>query len=391
MKVTIVGAGPVGLLLSILLSKEHIVTILEKRKEDGRDHGLSISGNTVNTVLNYLNSLYPENACVTMNNTMQQFRDLLLSWSDTPVSTVEIQHRLTEIAKESGVTINYGAAVESINIITDSIIIGADGAHSVIRNVVFGDMKADEHNVQYMAQLKYITSGSARPRKLISAMSYSFLNGLSGSDMVIDFESLAPANFNNALTKPGTLHIPIPESVYDLLSVNGRGKYGTHWYPEELKDIGNYQIAKLYRIIRRYQFSLNMRGGTMSDPKITVLPLTIYRSTDVVKILPLNKVVMLCGDSSSGLIYELGLNKGWLEAVQCAMALENVNSSTLAERLVRYAQFCQNLYEIKRDEILAKHNKIMSVNKSTSTTGIVLTSGLGILLSRIFGGSIVSS
>lgn len=105
---------------------------------------------------------------------------------------------------------------------------------------------------------------------------------------------------------------------------------------------------------------------------------------------------MLVGDSSSGLIYERGLNKGWLEAIKCAQTLTRINVVQLPIRLAHwpeeavlplaeYSQYCIELYENERDKALAKHNKIMLINKSTATTGIILTSGLGVVLSKWIG------
>lgn len=373
MKITIIGAGPVGILLSIFLSTKHSVKIFEKRYGEGRNHGLNISKYTINEIIKHL---------IYLNINEQKIHDIFLNWSDTSISTTEIRDKLIEIAEELGVVIYYGRDISNIE---DSVIIGADGAHSIVRKLVFNDLITDEHNVQYMAQLKYITLGSTSPRKLVSAMSYSFLNGLSGSDMVIDFESLAPVN--DSITKPGTLHIPIPESIYNLLSENNRGKYDTHWTPNELSTISNHQISKLRGIIDRYNFSLSARGGVLGDPKITVFPLKICRSVDVFKFHRCkdfsNKLVVLVGDSSSSLIFEEGLNKGWLEAIQCDKIFENKNSFDIANRLSDYSEFSLNLYEKKRDEILEKHNKIISINNSTSVTGIILTSVLGLFFSRM--------
>ena len=231
MRITIVGAGPVGLLLACLLAREHNVTLLDKRTSTTRDHGLNIDSETIQNINEYISN--------DTNLYMSLLRRLMESWSGISVATSEIQSHLSEIAIAMGVDIRRGIAVESLADINSSVIIGADGAHSKIRELVFNNETTDRHDVQYMAsgfwpsaefneaQLKYKTPGATRRRLPISAMSYSFLNGLSGSDMVLDFESLAPAN--EELRKPGTLHIPIPDSVYEILSANNRGNYNHPW------------------------------------------------------------------------------------------------------------------------------------------------------------------
>lgn len=349
MHISIVGAGPVGLLLSILLSyKNHKVTIYEKRLEYKRDHALDINQETINIIL----------------DECPQLHEVVINWSNNPISTVEIQEILTQEAIKLGVTI-INREIIDLNSIKDNIIIGADGAHSTVRRIIFDDEKTDVHDVQYMVQIKYHTSGNTRPRKMISAMAYSFLNGLSGDDMVLDFETLSGKT--TELIKPGTLHIPVPRSVYNILSADNRGKYDTFWTLEELQNIQNSQIEKLCRIIRRYEISLSFRNGLLGNPKITVIPLSIYRSTNVVNVID-NKLYVLCGDSSSGLIYQLGLNKGLKEAVELSKL-----------DLITYPEFCKSLYEKYRDEILMKHDKIVKGNRKISSVGVVLTSGLGLL------------
>jgi hypothetical protein len=376
MKITIVGAGPVGLLAACLLSRRHRVTVLDKRTESTRSHSLNISSETISVINDYIGEDQDHNIIYLKN--------LLYRWihnNSNYVDTIEIETKLSEIAMEMGVTIRRGVNVDSMEIINNmdaNVIIGADGAKSKIRSLVFNDELVDTHNVQYMVQLKYQTPGSTRPRRNISAIGYSCLNGLSGSDMVLDFESLAPPN--DSLRKSGTLHIPVPRSIYEILSANNRGTYSMPWSIDELATINNQQIAKLVRIIGRYHFSLKWRGGWLENPAITVIPLNIYRSADVVRILPTNKLVMLVGDSSSGLVFERGLNKGWLETVKCVETLSASTPNELILALTEYSHHCMLLYEKERDQILLKHNKLTSSNKAISATGLVATSCLTLLI-----------
>lgn len=141
----------------------------------------------------------------------------------------------------------------------------------------------------------------------------------------------------------------------------------------------------------RYDFSLKWRGCWIEDGVITIIPLTIYRSFDVVRILDNNKIVFLVGDSSSGLVYERGFNKGALEAIQLVKTLNlcheltnkyssNYNSEYLlnsyVDNLVNYSQYCISLYEDEKNEIMKKHNKILLANKSIAVSGKMLTGGL---------------
>lgn len=53
MRITIIGAGPVGLLTACLLSDKHIITVIDKST---RSHSLNISRETVDIIIEYLNN-----------------------------------------------------------------------------------------------------------------------------------------------------------------------------------------------------------------------------------------------------------------------------------------------------------------------------------------------
>jgi hypothetical protein len=103
----------------------------------------------------------------------------------------------------------------------------------------------------------------------------------------------------------------------------------------------------------------------------------MYRSRYVFKITPANQLFMLCGDASSGLIFEQGLGKGWLEAAQCAYTLAEPRPEIIAARLTQYGAYCRDLYDQKRRQIQDKYRKLIHTNVATSAAASVM--GLGIL------------
>jgi len=150
MYITIVGAGPVGLLLSCLLSVKHKVTVLDKRVESSRYHTLNIDKVTVTEIINYLDVITSSNAHILY------LKQLLLQWTN-PVSTVDIETSLTAIAINLGVVIRKGVNINNVNIlnnIKDAVVIGTDGARSNIREIAFNNEITDTHTVHYMAQIK---------------------------------------------------------------------------------------------------------------------------------------------------------------------------------------------------------------------------------------------
>lgn len=374
MRISIVGCGPVGLLIGCLLASRHKITLYEKRDKQLRDHGLDISSKTTKRIIDYI-KFNNNNDNIIYNELISK----LEIWSSENIKTSEIQETLKDICIKLGCKINTNSEITKKSQLKDSIVIGADGANSQIRKMFFDNEIIKNKNLKYMAQLKFMTPVKTRSRLSLSSLFYSLLNSISGSDIVLDFESLGSSinNTNKDHLKHGTLHIPIPKSTYDMLSSNGRGKFDKPLTLNELKGL------KLYRVIKRYEFSLWFRNGQLIDPKITLLPLSIYKSKEVAKFYNDDKLVILAGDSSSGLIYQRGLNKGWLEAVECCNLLGVMNCDIpvkvmdsmyildkfsydyykyseykLNEFINNYSNYCQELYNTEILYINNKHNKI---------------------------------
>ena len=237
MKITIVGAGPVGLLTACLLTHQHTITVIDKRAHSSRAHSLDIGSEVIIAITDYASTLTIDHPLMAV----------IKEWSNQPISTLIIEQTLEQLALSLGVTIRRNVSVSTdteLSELSDQIIIGADGANSMIRRLAFDNAVIDEHEVGYMAQLKYQTPSSTTPRKAISASAYSLLNGLTGPDMVVDFESLAPAS-SDGMQKSGTLHIPVPSPVYTILTAEGRGTHTTAWTVDELSTIDHPKVAKL--------------------------------------------------------------------------------------------------------------------------------------------------
>jgi len=134
MRITIVGAGPVGLLTGCLLANNHNVTILDKRTEPTRSHGLNINDDIIKFIIDYLQETY-------LLEKIKPLCNLLESWRHTPISTIDIETQLSHWAQQLNVIIRRGINVTSIDDIENNIIIGADGAHSKIREIVLMEKK----------------------------------------------------------------------------------------------------------------------------------------------------------------------------------------------------------------------------------------------------------
>lgn len=363
MKITIVGAGPVGLLTGCLLAMNgHTIIVLEKRLDNSsRNHLLNIDESTIDEIVRFAPG-------TELSNTIKTYRN-------TPVSTSDIQRDLLKIARSLNITIHIGINIINVDSISDNVIIAADGAHSTIRKEIFGDRLEDEMNVGYISQLKFKTPGATKPRSAIVASSHSLINGLSGDDIVLTFESMGPVS--NVQSKSGTLHIPIPKSVYDILS-------GSSYTLESLRRYKSPSIQKLVRVINRYRLGVELRGGLLGGSVVSVLPLKVYRSPQ--SAVDYNsKKVYLVGDSSSGMVYQRGLNKGWKESLE----LSRIFSGTIPQDSMRmYNDYCVRLYNSEKTLVQKKSQKIESGNTSISVGGRIIGIGLlGILGLMLFSGA----
>lgn len=372
-KFNINGAGPVGLILGILLyltDNRRIINIYEKRLSYHRDQNLSIDKNTIDNILECL------------NDKPKDFIEIIQKWSGESVLISEIEEDLTKyINNNTNVKIHRGMSVPDLKDKHDVCLIGADGAHSDVRKKYFGNLLMDEHITGYLVQVKFKTNRQTKNRKKISAIAYSMINSVTGSDIALDFETLGCKNQNTY--KNGTLHIPVNKNIYDKLNRDNKGSFKNPWKCNELKNIKNQNIEKLLNIIDRYRFSLSCRGGNMIDEKITTLPLKVYRSVTVAKMFNKN-YIFLVGDASSGLVYQRGLNKGWIESTYLIQCLNYLKPDT-----EKYNNLYKTLYHNELEQIFKKASKISNVNKSLTIISLIILIILFIIIGYFISNQIL--
>jgi hypothetical protein len=135
-----------------------------------------------------------------------------------------------------------------------------------------------------------------------------------------------------------------------------KGSPGKPWTIQQLSESDN-EIRKDYAnriqlLISLHSHRLNADVGT-SDPKVSTIPLTIYRSAQLTTQFHQKRVV-LGGDASSGLVLRRGVNKAFIEATVLTNAIYqhfNDNEQQAVETpraFVEYDQTARQLFENER-------------------------------------------
>lgn len=341
--IAIVGAGPVGLAEACLLKAMNphtSISVYEKRgrnpacnaPSNGRSHGLVIAPDSVSAMQHSLQkALCAGSANRTwakeVDSILQKFKDKKF------VSTKQIESDLAQQASKMGVQFFYNASVntkEDLEKIKDSVIIAADGAHSKVRDLAITAEKVHEKTYQYLVELKFRTPHKAhQPHDDLKISSK-----VASTEQVISIGHQGKTPNDSGYVEATEL-ILVNEQIHNLLlQKDAKGKIikGNHahpWKREELQHFGykNPKIDKIYRVFER-----KLNGREPIDYKVTTLPLSVYRSKNVVSICD-NKIFTAVGDASSGLILYRGLNKGWIEAAYLADSI----SSYLKSKTIHHA------------------------------------------------------
>lgn len=406
--IVIIGAGPIGLATAIQLkslNKNYNITIIEGRKEFTRGYALKVNRDSVKKIVatldNCLKTADSSNPRLgeARNSTIlsemkrrkktEDVKKIFSGWGNRRVRINDMQTNLLEQAKSLGINIEYGSISHqdlqnlknagSDTLKNADIIIGADGAHSAVRTVIWG--QKIENNYQYFAQLKQDVASQTKQRTMTQFLKRAFTTGS------VDIEFMGRAT-NTPGLKNNTFATFVDEDIYNIirspitdedgcqvLDKNNkpmyRGQYGTEWTINELKGKaaelpeGNSKtkLCNFIHNLEKYQTNLkrssitseakkNSAGpheagspeGTKNnetavkdaqsaedtektkpsnDPgeaKINAIELTTYVSTETVGKQG-EKILMLVGDANSGLIFERGFNKGLKEAALCATAI----------------------------------------------------------------------
>lgn len=272
--VVVVGAGPIGITTACSLKAIHgklHICVIDKRPEPQRNHGLRINGDAVDRIQQLLEDALHSPEASEKNVLM--LKKVFCSWRDNFVRTSQIEMSLASIAQNMGIAVlrdaackiteqNFATLCESQAVTSDigdgllpaifrhaSVVIGADGSHSVVRKVAMKDKLSHHAVLRHLVELKYQTNGQMTIRNYKEASK----NVIKHS--TLSFETTSQDT--SKPTKPVTLHLFVDEATYHALRVPDasgqlKGVFGNSWKLAELTELahGHTGIKKVYAQIK---------------------------------------------------------------------------------------------------------------------------------------------
>ncbi len=360
---SIIGAGPVGSMQALIfatLFPGQIIHVLDRYRKNVRGHGLEIHKKTIEEMVHYLLNIknttkkmlaeqqvtdqerrYYQTVIHHIDRTMDYLKKNLTTWhGDAFIRTTKICEMLQKFTTELShgkvlfhlshevqeqhleKLINSGIQVveEEKNAIPNSEetreilenssdIIGADGAHSRVRKVVFNETneELDKEVLSYLLEIKLEMKGQASS---LDKLTKSVLPSITKGDIHI---------WNRSRDNTATLHLFIDKKTFEALrSQNGDGRAMgefTNPYrrlselPEQLQKPIEQSIVDVIGID-------NFDANTV---KITTIPMHVFKAKQLVKRVN-GKTFVQVGDSAIGLALANGVNNGFCSTVEYGMA-----------------------------------------------------------------------
>lgn len=303
MKIAIVGGGPVGLWTASQIkirSPNAEVTVYEKHPSYQRTHPLVISHSSLSGT--------PQDARI--QEVVQGFmasKPHGIFWKSSTISTKKIEEDLDALALKVGVKINKNSPIEDCTKLDAQIVIGADGAHSHVREKIFDEIGSLRKQLNHIVEVKYLIQGEGRKLSLIQKSKESSL-----------VEEHVSAQ-NDEGNTPITLRFFVTPTQYEALQdATFKNPYTLDLLPPSLKK------KVLKRLALRSTKLKEVRVA--NSEKITAIPLGTYSASSFVK--TADKIYCLVGDAAFGVPFFRSLNNGFLCGTKLASRISAGNLST---------------------------------------------------------------
>lgn len=335
--VIVIGAGPVGLFTAIelkLLKPDLNIRILERNKQYTRHHILRIDKQTL------INS-----ECYKRYARVQALEGF--------VPTSVIENTFLTIAKELDIEIERDHYIEDANTLftdypTAHTIIGADGAHSKIRQQLFDNRKILDKNLQYIVEVKYQVKGATQPLK---KSTYGFALG---QVPYLVSENVGKMKKDHT---PVSLFVFVDEKTYHAVRQKQNAKIAdlNPNDPDMLPLLNTIQPWLALRSVSRREVMV------ADSEKINGVALNVYQSEIFAKEMN-DKKVYLVGDAAAAVPYFRALNAGLIAAQTTAEAIAISEQPNLAELNAQLADLTTK--EIKR---AYKRNNQVNMGRGVNT------------------------
>lgn len=318
----IIGAGPVGLWTAIQLKIRNPnanIVVFEQHADYKRKHVLIINPDSLKGIPDH-----PE---------LKAFVQMVKKTNK--LSTVVIENSLKKIAEDVGVNIIHKKITNPMNLKKTlpnvKIVIGSDGAHSITRNTVFEGKEKERKTLTYLAEVKYMVDGKARPQfKLVHSALRSTAH---------DYVTEHVGSPNGKGKSPVTLRMVISKEEFDTLRKSGKGTFAKPLHiTKDAKNIPD----RISTLVKRWlSTKQDLFKEKASETSLTTTNLDYYVSEKVVKEKE-NIQFVLLGDSAFGVPFFRSLNNGLLCGTTFAKEVAN-NLDTLDVPLKNYENYVEKL------------------------------------------------
>lgn len=353
-KVVIVGAGPVGLYTAIqlkLYDPSIKIQILEKYAQYQRKHVVKVDKTS-------FAGSHPD----------PKFQALLQSLKGT-VPTQKIEESLKEFASTLGIEIKNETVVSCEELAKKypdaDLFIGADGAHSIVRNEIFEDKKSKQ-NLQYVAEVKYEVQGMSRP---LSLWSEAYDPLLKSNHLVLEQVGKKQENDKTCVS----LRVFLDKQAFQTIK-NANFKNPYQWTTADKQKMDSQLVQTIDVWLKEREKILGEKivDGSV---KISGVKLNVYQSDEVV-LEKHHKTWALVGDAAFGVPYFRSLNNGLV----CANVLAKKIYATLQnEQETVNKSFLGFKWQQKVSPLQKYSEKVKELAQYESFIAKLKATGLGVL------------
>lgn len=282
-----------------------------------------------------------------------------------------------------------------------NIVFGADGSHSTVRKIIFGEADPEKDTIQHLIEIKLAVThvepdaAPKQPSTLSSLFSWFKSDSPDVSNSISEIalaaqdfieKSIFPTLSNGKIyvwnvskDHVATLHILIKQDLFDELRAVKNEKneeYGTYQNPfTSVQQLPPKSQSK--RIIKEALENTIGTGCYVEDSvRISTIPMLVYKAKQIVTVAH-DKLFCLVGDAAVGLIFIRGVNNGLQCTSMYGESLWRASQTDKNDALAFLQATEKNIFKLADDKIVEIKNEkalLDSVVSVINTTHSVKTS-----------------